>query len=275
VRSTSTWFSEWLDHALGSYVIDAKPDSFHYSIVVGESGEGSSGRPKPRKLHILYRGTAAIVRTTDLQTIARALFGELSAASLSEREDAIYLSAGALVGGASAALVPGYFVARLARLRRRAEISGLLLPGTTSVALDLESRRLLPLPELEVPPDALSRLADGRASHQPDHRSFIDQPVELGAMLSLGPSAAPGLQPIARALTLYRWSAKVLNLAKLGGPAVEGLGRALEDLPCFQVGWQDPANWLGALGHELGSDRAGSVDVDYAPRGSGNTPGGR
>ena len=245
--------------------------------MVGESGEGSSGRPKPRKLHILYRGTAPIVRTTDLRTIARALFGELSTAALSERDDAIYLSAGALVGGASAALVPGYFVARLARLRRRAEISGLLLPGTTSVALDLQSGRLLPLPELEVAPDALSHLTNGRATHQLDERAFIDQPVELGAMLSLGPSAAPGLQPISRAVTLYRWSAKVLNLAKLQGRAVEGLGRVIEDLPCFQVGWQDPANWLGALGDELasGTDRTTSVDADYAPRGSGNTPGGR
>ena len=245
--------------------------------MVGESAEGSSGRPKPRKLHILYRGTAAIVRTTDLQTIARSLFGELSSASLSERDDAIYLSAGALVGGTSAALVPGYFVARLARLRRRAEVSGLLLPGTTSVALDLASGRLLPLPELEVSPDALSQLTNGRASHQPDQRAFIDQPVELGAMLSLGPSAAPGLQPISRALTLYRWSAKVLNLAKLESRAVEGLGRIIEGLPCFQVGWQDPANWLGALGDEFasGAARTTSVDADYAPRGSGNTPGGR
>jgi hypothetical protein len=245
--------------------------------VVGGSGEGTSGRPKPRKLHILYRGTAAIVRTTDLQTIARALFGELSSAGLSERDDAIYLAAGALVGGSSAALVPGYFVARLARLRRRAEVSGLLLPGTTSVALDLESGRLLPLPELEVAPDALSQLTNGRASHQPDPRAFIDHPVELGAMLSLGPSAAPGLQPMPRALALYRWSAKILNLATLEGRAVESLGRFIEDLPCLQVGWQDPANWLGALGDELapGADRIPSGDVDYAPRGSGNTPAGR
>jgi len=245
--------------------------------VVGGSGEGSSGRPKPRKLHILYRGTAAIVRTTDLQTLARALFGELSSASLSERDDAIYLSAGALVGRDSAAIVPGYFVARLARLRRRAEISGLLLPGTTSVALDLASGRLLPLPELEVPPDALSQLTNARASHQPDQRAFIDHPVELGAILSLGPSAAPGLQPMPRALALYRWSSKVINLAKLEGRAVEGLGRFIEDLPCLQVGWQDPASWLGALGDELtsGADRTASVDVDYAPRGSGNTPEGR
>jgi hypothetical protein len=173
--------------------------------------------------------------------------------------------------------VPGYFVARLARLRRRAEISGLLLPGTTSVALDLSSGRLLPLPELDVLPDAISELTSARASHQPDQRAFIDQPVELGAMLSLGPSAAPGLQPMPRALALYRWSAKVLNLARLEGRAIEGLGRYMEDLPCLQVGWQDPANWLGPLGDELasGTDRTASVDVDYAPRGSGNTPGGR
>jgi hypothetical protein len=245
--------------------------------VVGESVEGSSGRPKPRKLHILYRGTAAIVRTTDLQTLARALFGELGSAGLSERDDAIYLAAGALVGRSSAAVVPGYFVARLARLRRRAEISGLLLPGTTSVALDLGSGRLLPLPELDVTPDALSQLTNAHASHQPDRRAFIDHPVELGAILSLGPSAAPGLQPMPRALALYRWSSKVLNLATLEGRAVEGLGRFIEDLPCLQVGWQDPANWLGPLGDELasGEARTRSVDVDYAPRGSGNTPGGR
>ncbi len=246
--------------------------------MVGETAEGSTGRPKGRKLHILYRGTAAIVRTTDLQTLTRCLLAELGSVGLHERDDAIFLSAGALVvGGGSAALVPGYFVARLARLRRRAELSGVLLPGTAVSALDLASGRLVPLPALDVARGAFIELANGRVSHQPDPRALIERPVELGAVLSLGPSAAPGLQPIPKALGLYRWSAKVLNLGQLRGRAVEALGRVLEDVPSLEVGWEDPATWLGDLGELLAapSDRSAPEDVDYAPRGSGNTRVGR
>jgi hypothetical protein len=278
LRSTSVRFSEWLDGALARYAVGSETaSSHHYSIVVGEPVEGPMTRPRGRKLHILYRGTAAIVRTTDIHTLCRALFCELGASALAERDDAIYLAAGALVGRDGAALVPGYFVSRLARLRRRAELSGLLLPGSTAVALDLDGRHVLPLPELEVHPDALPQLAATGLSSQRDERGFIDRPIELGAMLSLGPSEVPGLQPAAAALSLYRWSAKVINLATLGGRAVETLGRVMGEVPSLQVGWQDPATWLGALGDSLASTSGGSSRVDgtYAARGSGNTRGGR
>lgn len=276
VRSTSEWFSAWLDEALGGYRrAQGDGSSPRYSVVVGKSYQDPRSGTRGRGLHILYRGTAAVVRTRDLRTLGRALLAELGAAGLAQRDDAIYLAAGAIMTPHAAAIVPSYFLSRLARLRRRAEMAGVLLPGTMTVALDGAGSRLLPMPALETPPGLLDRLAG--PDDAPDERAFVDRPVRVGAVLSLGPSAVGGLSPASRSLALYRWGARVVNLGVLGGPAVESLGRLVTEVPCLQVGWQDPVTWLGPLGellsdagttHEAESDDAGRA---YASRGSGNT----
>jgi hypothetical protein len=266
VRSTSAWFSAWLDQALERFRSEGEDRGApRYSVVLGEPKQGAMSGTRVRKLHILYRGTAAIVRTRDLRTLSRALFSELGSAGLAERDDAIYLAAGAIASSMhdASALVPGYFVARLARLRRRAELAGLLLPGSTTTALDLEGRRLVPLPRLEIRRDAFELLPRDPQDGERDDRAFIDRPVKLGALLSLGPSEASGLSPMPKGLALYRWSAKVLNLGVLGGAAVETLGRLVHEVPCHQVGWRDPATWLSVL------DRAMTTTPDGERRRAG------
>jgi hypothetical protein len=246
-----------------------------YSVVVGKSHRDPRSGTRARGLHILYRGTAAVVRTRDLRTLGRALLANLGAAGLSDRKDAIYLSAGAIAGSGAAAIVPSYFLSRLARLRRRAEMAGVALPGTMAVALDASSNRLLPLPSLETPPGMLDRLAG--VDEALDERAFVDRPMPIGAVLSLGPSEIPGLSPAPRGVALYRWGTRVMNLDVLGGSAVESLGRLISEVPCLHVGWQDPVTWLGPLGEVLAhaakdpaAQSEGPVGA-YASRGSGNT----
>lgn len=279
MRSTSRWFSAWLDHALDRFHTDGGTEGTpQYSVVVGEGAQGAPSGTRARKLHILYRGTAAIVRTRDLVTLSRALFLEMGAAGLADRDDAIYLAAGSIasITHDTSALVPGYFVARLARLRRRAELAGLLLPGSTTAALDLEAGRLIPLPGLEIRPGSFDLLPSDPAAGERDDRAFIEKPTKLGAILSLGPSEAPGLTPMPKSLALYRWSAKILNLDVLGGAAVEALGRLVGETPCHMVGWQDPAAWLNVLGDTIaGTDDGWGRGALYAPRSSGNTRVGR
>jgi hypothetical protein len=246
-----------------------------YSVVVGKSYQDPRSGTRGRGLHILYRGTAAIVRTRDLRTLGRALLSELASAGLAQREDAIYLAAGAIMTQHAAAIVPSYFLSRLARLRRRAEMAGVLLPGTMTVALRGSGNRLLPLPSLDTPPGNLDRLAG--PDDETDERAFVDRSTRVGAVLSLGPSAVGGLSPASRSLALYRWGARVVNLSVQGGPAIKSLGRLVTEVPCLQVGWQDPVTWLGPLG-ELLSDAGPAREADpneargaYASRGSGNT----
>jgi hypothetical protein len=276
VRSTSEWFSAWLDEALEAYRRPSGEGSTpRYSVVVGKSYQDPRSGTRGHGLHILYRGTAAVVRTRDLRTLGRALLSDLGAAGFAERRDAIYLAGGAIMTPHAAAIVPSYFISRLARLRRRAEMAGVVLPGTMTVALDHKASRLLPLPSLETPPNVLDRLVG--PDDAPDARAFVDQPVRVGALLSLGPSAVGGLSSASRSIALYRWGTRVVNLGVLGGPAVESLAQLVTQVPCLQVGWQDPVSWLGPLGELLSYTReAHEEDLDearrsYATRGSGNT----
>lgn len=227
-------------------------------------------------LHILYRGTAAIVRTTDIRQLARSLLAEISSGDLAERQDAIYLSAGAIVGAGSAAVVPSFFISQLARLRRRAQVAGVTLPGTTTVALDPASLSLVRTTAIvsdEELTGALAALPDGS---EPDARAIIAEPTRVGAILSLGPSEVPALQPFSRSLALYRWGGRVLNLRALGGGAIEPLGRLFLETPSLSVTWHDPRGWLEPLGVLLddpaadpaGDPAAGSADGHGRTRGA-------
>jgi hypothetical protein len=280
VRSTAEWFSTWLDETLRRYRGEpAEGATPRYSVVVGRTtGDPRSG---PRGLHILYAGTAAVVRTRDLRTLARSLLAELGTTALAHRDDAIYLSAGTITAGGAAAILPSFFLSRLARLRRRAEMAGVLLPGTMMVALDLSGNRLLPVSSLDMDPDALDRLASLGGDDTRDERAFIDEPVPVAAVLSLGPSEIRGLSPMSRSRALYRWGSRVVNLRVLGGPALESVGRLMDEVPCLQVGWEDPVDWFAPLADLLrDASDVHRREVDgargaYALRGTGNTRRGR
>lgn len=257
MRSTAEWFSAWLDETLGGYRWpQGEGATPRYSVVVGKRTQDPRSGTRARGLHILYRGTAAVVRTRDIRTLARSLLADLPASGLAHRNDAIYLSAGAIAGDGAAAIVPGYFLTRLARLRRRAQMARVLLPGTITVALDRSGNRLVPVPGLAIPSGAFDRLVSMDDDADPrDERAFIDRPVPVGAVLTLGPSEISGLSPIARSLALYRWGARIVNLSAVGGSALESLGRLVAEVPTLQVGWQDPVGWLGPLGELLADPR--------------------
>src|ERR1041385_5331993 len=75
VRSTSEAFGAWVDEVLGAHRVEQDfEDNPYFSIVVEEGGRSIAGG---RRMHILYRRTASVVRSLDLATIARAFLTEV------------------------------------------------------------------------------------------------------------------------------------------------------------------------------------------------------
>jgi hypothetical protein len=229
VRTTSERVGWWLDEVLAEHRMTRWKEPF-YSLVVAEDD-----RPGRRNLHVLYKGTVPLVRTADLGTLARAFLEEIESHAFHGRRDAVYLDASLLSGPGGTALIPSSFTPALGAQSRRAERLGLLLPGTTWVAIDPDTADAVPVtPRLRIPPDGLERLAgpDGSA---PD-RFFVDRPTRADTICLVSDHPAAPLQPASRASVLYRFAAMSVNLPRVGGRrTLEALGRLVARAGCYGV----------------------------------------
>ena len=133
VRSNSEAFAAWLDEALVTYRIPDELPSY-YSILVAE--EGKPGK----RFHVLYEETKVLARSRDLATIARVLLSQLELLLLPERDDAIYAEMAVFASNGYRALAPGLLLPLLeAYSHREIERSGIVLPCSTTVAIDPDS----------------------------------------------------------------------------------------------------------------------------------------
>src|SRR2546427_5697911 len=110
VRSTSLAFGSWIRETLGAYEVEDVED-FLYSVVVPDVPSG--GRTK--EFCILYKGSAAVVRTLDPASLGRAMLAELEGLALHEREDAVYLVASVIDVRGVPMLVPSSLAPGLAK----------------------------------------------------------------------------------------------------------------------------------------------------------------
>lgn len=249
VRTTSTEFCGWLDHALGKYRRRKKAPVYYSVVIAGGEEKGQLGKG----FHILYRGTSAIVRTLHLPTLARGLIQELESISFAQREDAIYLDAALISSNGTAAITPSTLVPTIGKLGRRVSRSGVQLPGTTHVALDLQSGRLVPVRQLlEIPGDAVERAGELSTAngHRPD-RWFMDEPLDPAMVLTFA-GGELALQPVSRGQALHRLASYVMNLEKLGGTALEGLRTFIESKRCYSLGTGDAKGLLETISRALG-----------------------
>jgi hypothetical protein len=216
IRTTSARVGAWIDDVLADHRLEAWTDAT-YSLVIAEDAPGRRG------FHILYRGIAPLVRTTDLATVARAFLMEMELHALSERRDAIFLNAAVLGGPRGAALIPSSLTTLLGSRHRLAERWGLALPGAGWAAVDPETGDLVPVASgIGVPADAVEQLV-GRPETSVPARCFVDDatPVEAVLFLERERPAAP----VSRAAGLYRLASNCLNLPLVGGSGgMEGLG---------------------------------------------------
>src|SRR5881397_673875 len=91
VRTTSFGFAEWVDYVLGAYRVEQDFEDNPYFSIVVEDGPASVAGGK--RFHILYRRTAAVVRSLDLGTVAGAFLTEIERLRMPFRDDALMMDA--------------------------------------------------------------------------------------------------------------------------------------------------------------------------------------
>jgi hypothetical protein len=240
-----------MNGALAAYRIRRKAD-VAYSIVIAGTDE-KERVPSRKKFHILYWGGQRVIRTMDIATLARGLFSELERSTFPDREDAIFVQWPAIAMNGKVALVPESYNSTLARLGRRPERAGLRLPLERTIAVELETGRVIPIPKtLEFPEDAIEKVAkmfpDGNGASP---LGGIGQPFSPKIVIGYSANGLPEehMQPISRGRALHNMAYQTLNIPKLGARALEGLGQLVEKAECygFYAGTQTPQDRTAML----------------------------
>jgi hypothetical protein len=237
IRTTSAAFGRWVDRCLAPYRVEGETPP-EYSLVV-DGGRGD-GRHQGRRFHILYRGVTPLVRTLVLATLGRALLLELESALAAHRDDAVFVRSALVWVRGRRALVPWWVVPYVGELGRRVERVGMTLPAVTWVSIDPGSDRVsLARPKLRVPRSALRRLSDvaervGTMANGHRDRVFLDEPAAVDEVWAFWEDPEVQGAPT-RGLALHQMTASVLNLPKVGGAALEALGRVVERADCYAV----------------------------------------
>ena len=243
VRSTSPSFGAWLSAALGAYEVEDVED-YLYSVVVPEPPPGG----KAKEFCILYKGSTAIIRTLDPVTVGRGLLAELEGLGFHERDDAVYVTASVVDVAGVPTLVPSSIAPGLAQLGRRAGKLGVGIPGELTVAIDMETATVVPVHRsLDVPADALERLADACPWKGRDGLRFVGAPETIQAFLVPATDPEAPLELARKGYALANLAGWTLNLQIVGGRGLDALGRFVEHTPAYQPAWTDTAEIMGQL----------------------------
>ncbi len=248
VRSTSPSFGAWLSDVLGVYEVEDVED-FLYSVVVPEPPTDESSK----EFCLLYKGSTAVVRTLDPVTLGRGLLAELEGLTFHERDDAVYVMASVVDVAGAKTLVPSSITPGLAKLGRRAARLGVGIPGELTVAIDLETASVVPVrPTLDVPDDALERLAVACPWEGRDDLRFVREPEAIQAFLVPATDPEAPLRPARKGYALANLAGWTLNLQNVGGPGLEALGRFAERTGAFESAWTDAAEVMGSFAGVVG-----------------------
>jgi hypothetical protein len=243
VRSTSHAFGGWLSDTLGAYEVE-DVEEFLYSVVVPEPPAGR----KAKEFCILYKGSTAIVRTLDPTTLGRGLLTELEGLGLHQRDDAVYLVASVVDAAGTAVLLPASTVPGLAKLGRRAGKLGVGIPGQLTAAIDMDTASVIPVgPTLDVPGDALERLARVLPWTSRDGLRFLDEPKTVRAFVVPSRDPEASLQPARKGYALAQLAGWTLNLERVGGKGLAALGRFVDRTPAYENAWRDATEALTQL----------------------------
>jgi hypothetical protein len=245
IRTTSERFWGWLDFALSAHR-STETSIPAYSIVTGE-GQGRGATAKER-YHILYKGTIAIARTGDIETLVQTFRSDLESYLFDDREDAIFADMNVVSRGGVNALVPASIVPFIGTLgHRRLDRAGLTLPAETAVALEPGTGRVVPIPrKVRLAEGWRELLAETFPPNGRDPRVVVEEPMGVDVVVSVGWSDEP-LAPVSKGIGLYRLATHVINLELLGGEAVGNLVPVIERARCFEMASAKPAEMLGAL----------------------------
>jgi hypothetical protein len=237
IRANTEAGAEWLHWALAEYETDDNIDPY-YSILIGE-GDGRG----TKHFHILYEESRELVRTLDVKKVGKALLSQVSAFQLVDRTDAVYVEAGLATINGRNILLPGDLAQWLAASShwRKLERAGIELSFETAWALAPDGGRLLPVQvPLDVPDDAVERLAELAPSSNGDAPISPTQPVVLDAVALNG--LGEEVRPFPPGSVAFEVAQKVRNLGALGAEALPTVRRLAESVP----GYEFPA-WNGQM----------------------------
>jgi hypothetical protein len=247
VRSTSRAFGGWLSDALGGYEVDDVED-FLYSVVVPEPPAAG----KAKEFCILYKGSTAIIRTLDPVTLGRALLAELEGLGFHERDDAVFVTASIVDVAGVPTLVPSSLAPGLAKLGRRAGKLGVGIPGELTVAIDIDTASVVPVPhKLDVPDDALERLAGACPWQGRDGLRFVKAAEDVRAFLVPTSDPEAPLDLARKGFALANLTGWALNLQRVGGRGLVALGRFVDRTPAYGSAWTDTATLMGRLAEAM------------------------
>ena len=219
-------------------------EEFLYSVVVPELP--ADGRTK--EFLILYKGSSAIVRTLDPATLARSLLAELGGHGLHERHDAVYLMAAVAQVHDEPVMIPASLAPGLAKLGRRSTKLGVEVPGEFAIGVDLESARVIPIPQmLDLRGDPLEALRNAFSWEGRDGLRFVSEPTDVSAILVPAKATEASAQLTRKGYALANLTGWALNLEETGGRGLEALGRFVERTPCYGSTWTDAADAITQL----------------------------
>ena len=176
IRTNSEACGEWLDETFSEYRVDEETAPYLSLLVAGDEN-GQVGK----RFHVLYEESRALVRTHDLRLVGEMLLAQFDHVQASERTDKVYIDGGLVRLGDVVGLVPPILPPYLGTLGHRVvERSGLELPVSGFVAVDLESGRVVsPRRALDVPADALDRLTEIHPTNGRERRVTVEEPIDV------------------------------------------------------------------------------------------------
>jgi len=200
------------------------------------------------RYHILYKGTIAIAKTTDVRSLVHTFRSDLESYLFDDRNDAIFADMNVVSLGGINALIPGTIVPFIGTLgRRRLVRTGLSLPAETCVALEPGTPLVVPIrPGVELSDGWLEQLAAAVPVDGSDPRAVVEGPTAIHVIVSIGWGDEP-VASVSKGLALYRLASHIANLELLGGEAVANLLPLVEQARCFEVAAAKPAAMLDAL----------------------------
>jgi hypothetical protein len=192
-----------------------------------------------RKLHVIYRGSVAAVRTLSPRRLLERIFIEAASLGALRRADHIFVVGTGSVLNGSAALLPYWTGTGRDRLASALARRGVDVVDGTVLAIDMASGSVVPFPlPFEVPADVYAKLAEIAPEPGRTERGVADVPGPrpLGACVVWGEEA--GTHQVSRAAVVHSLAAATHNRRAIGSRILEPLAAAVTNANGFAV-WPD------------------------------------
>jgi hypothetical protein len=254
IRTDSDELARWLERSLPARLVRDEIANANYSALIG--GPGKLGQ----RLHVLYRDSTVLVRTTDATELVAVLEADLAGLAYWRRHDAVYVQAAAVSDGDVEGLFPGEFIGLLETLRRRARSGGVPLPISRYVAVDLDTAEVAPP---SAPPKiaerAVAKLARQVGSEPMTCPRVAGAPATPDLVCVIGSGESERAQPVSRASALYLLASNAVNLAEVRGAGLDALRRLVERATCWAMpalSAQGVVEGVSSLLRTVAADRA-------------------